>query len=87
MKNTKLIAELNSLIGTGRTKLNATLADAIMEVRLMHAQVDRLQRRNQMLRDAVELALKAMDGGFADTVDYAQWDSIRSGLIEQLEIV
>ena len=81
----KLIDRLNASIGGGRSTWNTLIAEAIFELKRMSQNIDELERSNRMLHDAATLALKAMDGGFAEKVDYAQWDAIRGGLIKTLE--
>jgi hypothetical protein len=82
----KLIEQLNATIGARKSPWNALVADVIIELKRMSHSIDELERSNRMLHDATTLALKAMDGGFAEKVDYAQWDAIRGGLVKQLEI-
>ncbi len=82
----KLITALNASIGARSPTWNALMADAIIELKRMQRRVDELEQRNKMLHDVATLALKAMDGGFAEKVDYAQWAAIRHGVAEVREI-
>lgn len=82
----KLITALNASIGARSSTWNVLVANVIIEIKRMQQHIDYLEQRNQMLHDAASLALKAMDGGFAEKVDYAQWSNIRSGVVKELEI-
>jgi hypothetical protein len=88
----ELITALNKSLGDRRSQRDRMIVTTIMTMKQMQSRIEHLQeeraillKRNAMLHDAASLALKALDGGFAEKVDYAQFDKIRSNVVTQLE--
>ena len=88
----KLIENLNQRITNQRSSLNQLIVDVIFELKSMMIQVDNLysenkelRQKNAMMRDAITLALHAMDGGFVEKVDYKQFLLIKETIGKTLE--
>ena len=88
----KLITALNQRITYQRSSLNQLMVDAIFELKNMALKIDNLysenkalKQKNVMMRDAITLALNAMDGGFVEKVDYKQFLIIKETIEKTLE--